>query len=125
MKNDLQQLIDQFVQSESGAELLYNVNHELGAVADMFVSAGQKSIAYQLLMPPDAMGFDRIRAFDLQDFLLQKDKQRLVLRSTGGVIYILRLAKSPDAIHTVAFNPLSNEEKDVIRGTLMSFLHSK
>lgn len=125
MKNDLQQLIDQFVYSESGAEILHNVHDELGAVADMFVDSQQKQVAYQLLASPAVMSYDRIRGFELKDFVFQKDKKRLVMRSTGNIIYILRLAQTPDATHTVAFNPLSNDDRDLIRGTLLSYVQSK
>lgn len=125
MKNDLQQLIDQFVFSEAGAELLHNVHDEVGALADMFVDSEQKQVAYQLLASQAVMGYDRVRGFELKDFVFQKDKKRLVLRSTGGIIYIIRLAQTPDAIHSIAFNPLSDEERDVIRGTLLSYVQSK
>lgn len=124
MKDDIQKLIDQYVDSESGAELTINAKVDLGAIADMVIDPQKKVVAYQLLAPLDVMAYDRVRAFELKDHLLQKDKDRLVLRSTDGTIYVIRPSQTNESVSTHAFHPLSDENKDIVRMTLLSFLRN-
>lgn len=124
MKDDIQKLVNQYVDSESGAELVVNATTKLGAIAGMVVDPHTNMVAYQMLASLDVMAYDRIRVFELKDHLLQKDKDRLVLRSTGGNIYVIQPCRSDEAISTFATHPLSDENKDIVRMTLMSSFHN-
>jgi hypothetical protein len=122
---DLQNLIDQYVHSESGAELNRNLMIKHGAVADMVFDPETNMVAYQLLAPKEAMAFDRMYSFQLKDSLHQKDKEhnRLVLRSDAGVVYTLEPIKTDDARYTYAYYQLEPEQLKIMREVLKGFAH--
>lgn len=123
MKN-LQPLIDELLNSESGAELIADGDEELGAVADMVYSKETNQVAYKLLGPWAAMVFDRTFVFPLKDSTVQKDKNRLVMRSTGGNIYVLQPTQTDSATSTSAHFELNEEQKKQLREGLKIFVAS-
>jgi hypothetical protein len=121
---DLQALIDQYVQSESGAEISRNLLLNHGVVADMVINPETQTVAFQLLAAPEAMPYERLYSFNLKDHLHQKNKEkdRLALRSDAGVVYVLEPVHTAPAMHDFAFYQLAPDMKKEIRSSLEEFL---
>jgi hypothetical protein len=121
---DLQKAIDQYIYSETGAELVHNAKTVLGALADFVYDPHENAVAYQFLSPTETMAYDDIHGFHVQDFLVQKKEDRVVIRDTDGEIYIIRPAETQNSINAFSFHPLSENDKELIRGILTTYLRS-
>lgn len=123
--DNLEKLLDKFVGLESGIELTHDLNRVSGVIADIVYNPHNKMIAYQFLAAPRVMANDRIHVFTVHDFLYQKDKGRLVIRSDSGKIYVIRPVEGGEASSVVAYHPLSSENKEIVHTTLVNAVMSE
>jgi hypothetical protein len=122
----LQKLIDQYIYSEDGAEIVLNAGDVLGALADFVLDPHTKHTGFVLLMPPEVMGYDQPKGFVLHDWLHQKDKEhdRLVLRSVTGNIFVIQPPSTARTRYDVAFYPMDEETREATRAILLGFVRS-
>jgi hypothetical protein len=114
----LQTALDQLIESEVGAELLFNAQEEVGAIAVMVVVPELSDVHYVLLKPSSELPYEPIRSFTLYDFMIEKAKKRVILRSDSGTIYVVRPIQSDEARNMFTFHSLDEQLYKEIKDSL-------
>lgn len=113
----LQEIIDAYVLSEVGAEIVRDFNVEYGPIAGMYFDPIEGVVRYELVTKPQ--DYVPEKRFRLYDYIEQKNKNRLVIRATDGTLYIIRPIESEYALRLDASYGPDEETKRKIRLSLM------